>query len=569
MNISYSMYFEEVDTVISEAERLLGAANPPECALLSSRIAEARVQIRSEAPLRLVLIGEFNAGKSSLISALTGANVEIDADVCTDFTKEYFWHGLTLVDTPGVHAEGKDTDHDVISRQATVRADLILFVVTNELFNPRLAAHLRFILDDAGLGLAKKTALIVNKFDRESNREEVLLGEIQKVLGPHQDVAVYFCAASKLLQSKDAPPGLRERFINQSRITELTNGINHFVDDAGSLGRLSTPLQIVADALESLQSAVVVSDNDKKRLELIRRQKTVLQGLQQRLLDIRKTWKQQAYSTVLGQSESAVEQIAEFTTDSDLKGLFEDGMKQAVGEVERLHNGVTDDIDEALHDAQCKLDEIGDSPLARDVERIATEKADSVGVNFNGSTPGGRPIAAILGKAAAKPIKEALESTAKNAKGLRDLVYGVGKGLGKKFRPGEAVKSGKVLADWAGKTAKAVPFFAAALDFYLQYREEKAKEEKAKYLANMRSALRNAFADQAKVEAEALEAGIVKISQGPVAAALANLDAGAAEVTSTGSRKVTLAADIATLRGRCTRLRTRIMSGVQPETEEH
>jgi hypothetical protein len=243
-------------------------------------------------------------------------------------------------------------------------------------------------------------------------------------------------------------------------------------------------------------------------------------------------------------------------------------MKQAVGEVERLHNGVKDDIDEALGDAQRKLDEIGDCPLARDVERAATERAANVEVDFKGSTPGGRPVAAILGKAATKPIKEALETAAKNTNVLRDIVYDVGTKLGKKFRPWEAVKYGKAVADFAGKAGKAIPFLAAALDFYLQYREEKAKEEKAKYLASMRSALRNAFADQAKVEAEALEAGIVKISQGPVAAALAELDAGAARIASTGSKKAALAMDIATLRGRCTRLRTQIVSGVELESAE-
>ena len=54
------------------------------------------------------------------------------------------------------------------------------------------------------------------------------------------------------------------------------------------------------------------------------------------------------------------------------------------------------------------------------------------------------------------------------------------------------------MASVAGKAGKVVPVVAAALDFYLQYREEQVKEEKAKYLASMRMALRNAFSDQAK-----------------------------------------------------------------------
>ena len=62
----------------------------------------------------------------------------------------------------------------------------------------------------------------------------------------------------------------------------------------------------------------------------------------------------------------------------------------------------------------------------------------------------------------------------------------------------------------------------------MQCREEKVKEEKARYFAQLRQSLRNAFAEQAKLEAEMFGAGIVSVSKGPVADTLAGLDAGAA-----------------------------------------
>lgn len=563
MSIAYTGYYGELDCISKEVNRSLTETNPPEHVLLKGKITDALTRIKSSAPLRLVLIGEWNSGKSSLIGALTGAEVEIDADVCTDVSTEYPWQGLTILDTPGIQAQGCDTDHDKISRESTVGADIILFVVTNELFNPRLAAHLRFILDDSGLGLAKKTALIVNKIDRETNSEDMLRGELQRVLGPHQDVPVFFCSARKLLESKSAPSELKDRFILQSRIAALTDGINHFIEDAGTLGKLSTPLQILADIVDSIQGSLVTSDDERKRLELIRRQKAVLQGLQRQLLEIRKTWKQQTYSTVLGQTESSVEQIDQFTSSDDLERLFALGMKQAIAEIEHLHDGVKTDIDEALDGAQRKLDEIGESPLAKDVERAKTERSATVKVGFDDLRPGESAVVGKIGKAAAKPLKDGLDAAAKNAEGLSKIIYSVGKAVGKKFRPWEAVKSGEKLASMAGKAGKAVPFLAAALDFYLQYREEKVKEEKAKYLANLRLALRNAFAEQAKVEAEALEAAIVKVSQGPVASALDCLDASASEASEQDSAKKTRAMEIASLRGRCTRLRNQIMSGVE------
>lgn len=207
MKIAYTYYFNEIQSIFAEADRILSVISPPEIELLKAKLLDAKQRTDQTAPLRVALIGEFNAGKSSLIGALTGDEVAIDADVCTDIPEDHPWRGLVLVDTPGIQAQEQSTDHDLIARNATVGADLVFFVVTNELFNPRLADYLRFVLDEEkGLGLAKKTTLIVNKIDRESNPEETLLSEIQKVLGPHQDVAVYFCAASKLLQAQSAPP---------------------------------------------------------------------------------------------------------------------------------------------------------------------------------------------------------------------------------------------------------------------------------------------------------------------------------------------------------------------------
>ncbi len=537
MAIAFARYFEELVAVTGDAERLATQADVPDAALLRSRISDARERVASGAPLRIAIIGEFSAGKSSLIGALTGADVKIDADVCTSETCEYRWEAVTFIDTPGIQAQADATAHDRIAREATVGADLVLFVITNELFNPRLAGYLQFVLDEAGLGLAKKTALVVNKVDRESNPEEALLGEIQKVLGPHQDVPVYFCSASKYLQARAAPAEMKDRFVSQSRIPALTEGIDRFVDDAGVLGRLIAPIQIVADALDGLQASLVSSDLDRKRLEIVRRQRAVLQQLQSRLLEIRKTWKHQAYSTVLNRTDTVVKQIGEFTTAEDLKGLFQFGMKQATGELDSLHIAVTADVSSALDDAQAKLNEIGESPLAKEVS-ASGERGAMIGVKFEGERPGGYELAAKLCKAAEKPLQKGLEELAK---------FGG--------------KVGKI----ASKAGKAVPYLATALDFYLQYRNEKAKDEKAKFLAHMRISLRNAFADQAKLEADSLEDHIVAVSQGPVTEALAQLDEATAEVAAKNSRMEETAREIACLMARCTRLRNDVMGGVEAE----
>lgn len=563
MSLAYSRYFQGVQALIEDCLRLVDEVQLPERDTQSRRLSEIEAQLAAEAPLRVVLVGEFSAGKSSIISALTGHDVFIDADVATSAVSEHPWRGLGLVDTPGVQAEDTGTDHDRIAREATVGADLLLFVITNELFNPRLAQHLRYVLDNDGLGLAKKTSLIVNKMDREANPDEVIIGEVSKVLGPHQDIPVYLCAAGKYLRAATEKEQLKSRFIRQSRIPELVSGLDAFVSDAGTAGRLTTPLQVVSDVLDDVQSKLAASESDRKTLELIRRQRGVLQRLQRRLREIRKTWKQQAYSTVMGQANDAVEQITEVTTGDDLERLLKAGLKQAAAEIDQLYDGVESDVCEALDQASDDLDEIGDSPLGQDVRRIEAERAERVGVEFDKARPSGTTYVPRFVKAAGKPVQEGLNAAAKNAKGLRDVVYKVGKRFGKKFRPYEAVKGGEKLARAAGRAGKALPFLTAALDLYIQYREEKAKEQKARYLASLRLTLRSAFADQAKVEAEALEATVLKVSRGPVVESQERLDEQAAQVTAGARGRKQAIDEIARLNRLCTALRDEFYCGAQ------
>ena len=118
-------------------------------------------------------------------------------------------------------------------------------------------------------------------------------------------------------------------------------------------------------------------------------------------------------------------------------------------------------------EVQNKLDEIGVSPLAKDLERSETARGLFVEIGFKGDRPDEHNIAGKLGRASAAPLKEGLNTAAKNADAIRDAVYKVGKILGKKFRPWEAVNTGKTIANVAGKLGKAIPVLAASLDFYL------------------------------------------------------------------------------------------------------
>lgn len=154
-----------------------------------------------------------------------------------------------------------------------------------------------------------------------------------------------------------------------------------------------------------------------------------------------------------------------------------------------------------LYEVEKRLDELEQSPLALavdvDLTRMDTER---VRVDVE-ALPSNRSRIARGAKGLIEGAKEPLAKAAENADKFHDVIYNTGKGPGVKFRPWQAVKVGEQAARVAKGLAKAVPFLAAALDFYANYRGEKEEEGRQQHLAKVRLALRRAFFSQVDNEA--------------------------------------------------------------------
>jgi predicted GTPase len=519
-------------------------------------LRKAKERLSIEGTLRITLLGAYSAGKSSLVASLTGADVGIDADVATQEITHYPWRGLELVDTPGVQADVEDTEHDRLAHQAVVDADLVLFVVSNELFTPRLAQHLHHLISPDGLAMADKTAIVVNKIDRETNTDEVIISEVSRAIGEDLNLPIWLCAARKALQAKDAPEKIRGRFIRQSRMTALVEHIDEFVRDAGTTGRLLTPIQVVEDVLDQAESALVDEKERKDELELIRRKQRILTKLENRFHEIREQTKKQVRTTVQQAAQGVVDEIEAFTSREDVEQLFRSGMEAAEADLDHILSRLSGMLREAFQEATNDLTEVSASDLAERVSRLEAKRGDKVTIQVEGEAPSMNPHVAIVARNGIKPLGDALDLAAKNPKQMRDFVYNAGKKLFKhKFRPWEAAKAGKNVAKWAGRASKALPFLAFALDAYVNHREEKAEEERERHLAQMRIGLRRAFNEQANVEAKAVDAAVDELMENWVHDISEQLSEAATRITDAHSARNEASKAIGQLKARLRELR--------------
>lgn len=493
-----------------------------------TQTAAARQSLDSHGRLRVVLTGEWNSGKSTLVRALTDADVKIDADVATTEVGEYDWEGVTIVDTPGIHSDRESIDHDEIARTATVGADLVLWVITNELFSPRLQAHFVFLASPDGLGLAGKMAVVVNKMDREANPDEAITAEIDLAVEPYSNLPVLLCAAKKYVDARDRdwPEDVRVRLATSSRFDAFIPALDEFIRNRGATGRLASPIQASIGILESAKERLSEGDESAaNRIELLRRKRRVLHLAADEKDDIVASTASKIRSAVLRSSDTVTKQVSADATQEQIVAWTCEAMEAVYPQIEEILGKAQGDLRGILRQAESRLQEIDDSPLGI---RVRDAVAEHEHASLEGVEGRPRKVARTL-KAAKSGIgdglKTTLEAMAKDPKALHQGVLKAGHKLGKKFRPWEAVKLGEKAGKVLGRAAKALPFLAAVLDFYIAYREEKEEDARHEHMAKLRLSVMRGFRDQAEMEVRAAKNACDKMVGDALAAAIKEVDA--------------------------------------------
>lgn len=181
-------------TLLADERRLLGTLRERLAGLDADeahRKALAASLEQLEEPFLLVVVGEFNAGKSAFINALLGQKALEEGVTPTTARIGVLRHGerverqaaasgvdaltapaeilrtLAIVDTPGTNAVRRE--HEALTRDYVPRADLVLFVTsTDRPFTESERAFLEAIRE-----WGKKVVVVLNKADLLETKEDV------------------------------------------------------------------------------------------------------------------------------------------------------------------------------------------------------------------------------------------------------------------------------------------------------------------------------------------------------------------------------------------------------------
>ncbi|BCY18999.1 dynamin [Leptolinea sp. HRD-7] len=236
----------------------------------------------------LVVVGEFNAGKSALINALLGEKVLAEGvtpttsrvtmirwgeevkETVVDDGYSVVTHPLDLlkevniVDSPGTNAIIRQ--HERLTEEFVPRSDLVLFTTSAD--RPLTESERQFLTRILAWG--KKVIFVLNKTDILENTaalDEVKSFITQHAAGVLGDVPQIFPVSARLAQraAVETDPAEKERLMEASRLQELEAYISSTLDDSSRLKlKFGNPLGVAVNLVDRAQKNIQAQAEDLK-----------------------------------------------------------------------------------------------------------------------------------------------------------------------------------------------------------------------------------------------------------------------------------------------------------------
>lgn len=468
----------------------------------ANNLKQLLAEVTEDQCIRVVFIGQYTAGKSSIISALTGNNnILIDSDISTDHASDYTWSsGITLTDTPGLYTE--NPEHDQRTIEMIRKSDLLVYCITSDLFNQYTKAD--FLKWAFQVGYSGKMFLVINKMSKEAGKYGTLVENysttINATLSPHS-LNEFPCSFIDAADYREGIANSSNDLVEISHFDDLISKLNRFVREKGQLGKLDTPVKILKDSISRMSESVVASDQDRAYFALLGRiEKRVDQRRSQVDVAIRRcvesglrpiTDKGFELSRSIG-----IEDIS--FTESDLNDLIQSCCETVNRELEEIISAnsreLQADIDDVLKSESAEFffksvaGSISNRPkLFSDHKKARIDRQQFDTVNSVVEKISGQTIQ--LATSTTKTANFFIKSSEASGSTLHTVVKFVGSKIGYKFKPWEAVNIAKNI----GNVAKVLGPVMSVIGFFFDVKETADESERDKKIQKAQMEYRAEF----------------------------------------------------------------------------
>lgn len=220
--------------------------------------------------LIIALIGKRNAGKSSLINAITGQEIAIVSNIPGTTTDPVDKHyellplgPVTFYDTAGLDDSGELGEKRVkATRKILYRADIVIFVNDGEAFDASELEMLNRVLE-----MEIPLVVVFNKSDITKRSEDNLSFCAARNI---PSVSVSTISKEGILACKDEIIRLAPKYLKENRILagDLVQPLDHVIlvapiDSAAPKGRLILPqVQVLRDLMDNDAIVTVVKETE-------------------------------------------------------------------------------------------------------------------------------------------------------------------------------------------------------------------------------------------------------------------------------------------------------------------
>ena len=517
--LEIQQWSQKTAEILDAARQAITASPTP--AVQSMEVQLPATAAADDAPLSLAFAGQYSAGKSTLISALTGQDdIAIGADITTDATHRYNWNDVIVIDTPGIHTSVRP-DHDLTTYAAISGADLLVFVITNELFDSHIAENYRKLTVDHDKG--HEAILVVNKMGRhaDGNTEEsraVITEDLRAPLAPFtpEDLKITFTDAADALEAREeTDPEFREMLEEQGNLSGLVANINAFVAEKGLTARYTTVLYQVEQVLEDASAAEPTDDPDLDALVLVYNQNVrAIRDAEEQL--------RTAIGNAIFDAETAVKQAGADLAEFFYPDVPQQEVRQATERAKETLQQVSDDL--GLRITQAFKDvtpEIGQRIHDLQAGDLYQQVLSNIGRRAGGRDLSGALRAAQLGTELLETLagRFAFSATAmaQGATGLarfsgsaaHTTVLNVGHLFGHSFRPWQAVR----FVSYLGRAAPFLSIGGALLGIATQVYSDRQDQKHSAQARQVRQGIRaesNKIAGQIAKEARERSAAAIQ-----------------------------------------------------------